>query len=66
MSNAKYLVKVYLNEKKYVKFTLNDTITESLYDLVKWSKKFGAKKIQLLILENCKKNKGETNEHKSK
>ena len=65
MSNEKYLVKVYLNKKNYVKFTLNNTITESVYDLVKWSKKFGAKKIQLLILENFEKNKGGTNEHKS-
>lgn len=54
MNKIKYLCKIFLNEKKYVKFSLNDTISDSLYDLVKWAKKFGAVKVQLIILENCK------------
>ena len=51
-NNPKYICKVYFDEKNYKKFSLFDTISDSLYELTKWATKFGAIKIELNICEN--------------
>ena len=51
-NKVKYICKVYFDEKNYKKFSLGDTISDTLYELTKWSTKFGVKKIELTICEN--------------
>lgn len=51
-NNPKYIGRVYFDEKHYKKFTLSDSISDSLYELTKWATKFGAIKVELTICEN--------------
>ena len=51
-NKTKYVCKVYFDEKNYKKFTLSDSISDSLYELTKWATKFGAIKVELTICEN--------------
>lgn len=53
-SNTKYICRVYFDKKNYKKFSLYDSISDSLYELMKWATKFGAIKVELTIYENLK------------
>lgn len=55
----RFLIKVIFKNGKYTKFFVKDIISESPYDVMKWAEKFGAKKVEFIILRGKELEKGE-------